>query len=132
MQSPADGEKEGVLKVPCRSLHTQDKAAFESDTFPDESKERGSQRGGLQSPRAVYVLQMLPSIQPVPEEEEESSVEGDAQSNNDGVKEGNNTPRMLNAQTVIQHMLDELCHGLIPKDLTLPTPSDHALDLIHN
>jgi hypothetical protein len=55
-----------------------------------EAPEDETQGGDLQS--SMYTPQVLPSIQPVAKEEEESSVEGDAQSNKGGVKEENDMP----------------------------------------
>ena len=67
-EAVASREEEGITKA----LHTQDKATLESDTFPEE---KGAQAEDQQS--ATHMPQTLPSIQPVAEEEEESSVEGD-------------------------------------------------------
>jgi hypothetical protein len=92
-----------------------------------EAPEDETQGGDLQS--SMHTPQVLPSIQPVAKEEEESSVEGDAQSNKGGVKEENDMP---DPWTAIQHMLDKLCCSHIPKDPMLLIALDHALNLIHD
>ena len=92
-------------------------------------KERGG--GSLQSP--AYTPQALSCIQTVAEEEEEGSIEGDAQS--DKGDKGKDTPNTLppnSPQVIIQTMLDNLCCGVVPDDLTLPTTTDSALDLIRD
>jgi hypothetical protein len=60
---------------------------------------------------------------------EDTATDDDADDNADKALSG---PNLANNQIVIQQMLDNLCRGVVPDDLSLLTATDHALNLLHD